>query len=577
MAKDGDIIRWITWGGKRIPIKKGEENKFKKKIEEEKNKKKSDKSEEETKKKPKETEENDKKENKDEVKKETKEKEPQEKKSTKEEPKLSNKEEKKEMSDEERKNKIEELEKKKQETQGFIQKGEIQEEIDMLKDNFKGTKEEYREYVAKEQEKRLNEYKKEKEQRIKEFKEQNKEDDDYRMAHRPTETGLTTDNLLKKAKTEDDVELPKDIYEHPEYYSMNNKEILKETMGQLNKVRNNPDAEITIYRATPGDKINNGDWVSLSKKYVEMHNESQLDNKGNILEMKVKAKDVQFAGDTLEEWGYFPKKDREIKNNKIEYGRAYDVGYYTKEEMHNGKSYVHHKTKDGLQIGDGRKEGIEKNATGQVIYNMSDERENNLTPKEKVALRNITNNNKEIENLIQNNTDIYNTKTSRKEWFKKHRGEATNHVHETKTIEEYHKELSAEDKAKIQKNEDKIEKLRQDSIEQAKVLKENEGKYPIKRENVKQLSNKEKFEMMQKAIAKEGKGRNDFYMSLNKDDRDKYYNYLKKGYTKSEIERKLKPKEKSLSDYEQYFLNQGYSKAIALKKAKEMINSRKRK
>lgn len=229
---------------------------------------------------------------------------------------------KKRLSEEERKKKIKELEKKRDETQGFLQKGAIQEEINMLKDNFEGTKEEYREHLAKEQEKRLSEYQKEKEERMKLREEQNKGQDDYRMSHRPTETGLTADNLLKQGN---EVSAPKDIYEHPEYYSSGNKKWNEETIKQLKGVRGNEDAEITIYRATVGDKINDGDWVTLSKSYAEAHNESQLDGKGKVLEMKVKAKDVQFAGDMLEEWGYFPKKSS--KGNP--YMKAYNE--YKKE------------------------------------------------------------------------------------------------------------------------------------------------------------------------------------------------------------------------------------------------------
>lgn len=129
-------------------------------------------------------------------------------------------------------------------------------------------------------------------------------DNDYFMTHRPTETGITADDLTKQGY---EVGLPSDIYEHPEYYSMN-ETTAKETMNQLNKVRNNPDADVTIYRATSGDKINNGDWVTLSKSYAKQHNESQFDGKGNIVEKVVKAKDIQHAGDSLEEWGYFPMK-----------------------------------------------------------------------------------------------------------------------------------------------------------------------------------------------------------------------------------------------------------------------------
>lgn len=133
---------------------------------------------------------------------------------------------------------------------------------------------------------------------------------DYFMTHRPTESGITADDLTGQGK---EFGLPNDIYEHPEYYSIN-KTTAKETMDQLNKVRNNPDADVTIYRATTGNKINKGDWVTLSKSYAEQHNQSQFDGKGNIIEKVVKARDIQNAGDMLDEWGYFPEDT--TKNSK---------------------------------------------------------------------------------------------------------------------------------------------------------------------------------------------------------------------------------------------------------------------
>ena len=126
---------------------------------------------------------------------------------------------------------------------------------------------------------------------------------DYFMSHRPTQTGLTADNLVNENV---ETSMSKDIYDHPEYYFQMNEKSSKESMSILKKVKGNPDAEIIIYRATPGDKINRGDWITLSKTYAEWHNQSQLDGKGHILKMKVKAKDVQFAGDDINEFGYFP-------------------------------------------------------------------------------------------------------------------------------------------------------------------------------------------------------------------------------------------------------------------------------
>lgn len=131
---------------------------------------------------------------------------------------------------------------------------------------------------------------------------------DYMMSHRPSETQAYASDISNSGQT-----MPKDVYEHPEYYFNMNDEASKESYQIIKRIKNNPSAEVTIYRATTGDKINNGDWITLSKKYAERHNESQLDGKGNIVSMKVKAKDIQFAGDDINEFGYFPQK-RKFKN-----------------------------------------------------------------------------------------------------------------------------------------------------------------------------------------------------------------------------------------------------------------------
>lgn len=129
---------------------------------------------------------------------------------------------------------------------------------------------------------------------------------DYFMTHRPTQTGLTADDI-----TNQNVEtpIPQDTYEHPEYYFQMNEKSSQESLEALKRVRGNPNAEVTIYRATPGDKINKGDWITLSKSYAEWHNQSQFNGKANVLEMRVKAKDIQYAGDDINEFGYFPNEN----------------------------------------------------------------------------------------------------------------------------------------------------------------------------------------------------------------------------------------------------------------------------
>ena len=136
-------------------------------------------------------------------------------------------------------------------------------------------------------------------------KKQNKTD--YMMSHRPSEDGATADDISKNGEY-----MPKDVYEHPEWYFQMNEEYSKESFKVLKRIKGNPNAQITIYRATTGNEINDGDWVTVSKKYAEHHNEAYLNGKGKVISLKVKAKDIQFAGDDINEFGYFP----ESKNRK---------------------------------------------------------------------------------------------------------------------------------------------------------------------------------------------------------------------------------------------------------------------
>lgn len=122
---------------------------------------------------------------------------------------------------------------------------------------------------------------------------------DYFMNHRPSNDYGNASNFENNMSG---------IFEHPEWYMNMNEPYNIQSLNALKKVRNNPEADITIYRATIGDKINPGDWVTPSKKYAEYHNQSQFNGEANILELKVKAKDVLFAGDDINEFGYFPSK-----------------------------------------------------------------------------------------------------------------------------------------------------------------------------------------------------------------------------------------------------------------------------
>ena len=131
-------------------------------------------------------------------------------------------------------------------------------------------------------------------------------DTDYFMNHRPSSDYGNASNFEENMSG---------VFEHPEWYMNMNDAFNRESLSALKKVQNNPEAEIKIYRATIGDRINPGDWITPSKKYAEYHNFHQLDGKGKVLEMTVKAKDILFAGDDINEFGYFPENGKYSKND----------------------------------------------------------------------------------------------------------------------------------------------------------------------------------------------------------------------------------------------------------------------
>jgi hypothetical protein len=164
----------------------------------------------------------------------------------------------------------------------------------------------------------------------------NKEDASYRIQHQPkgpeTEDSVRLDDLTKSI-TGEKAGYPDDFYSDrgqrlyapgPRFkddeYGMAN----QESFQIINKVKNKPDEEVTIYRAVPNDDkikdINEGDFVTLSKKYAELHGAGGYgrDGKdaGKILEKKVKVKDIYWDQNDVNEFGYFPTNE-EKQTKKI--------------------------------------------------------------------------------------------------------------------------------------------------------------------------------------------------------------------------------------------------------------------
>ena len=105
---------------------------------------------------------------------------------------------------------------------------------------------------------------------------------------------------------------PDDVYSSDglRLYGTGDKKSDSESFKVIQKAKNNPDAEVTIYRAVPKDEsvtgINSGDWVTLSKSYAKQHGESTLGGEYQILSQKAKAGELFTNGDSINEFGYYP-------------------------------------------------------------------------------------------------------------------------------------------------------------------------------------------------------------------------------------------------------------------------------
>ena len=106
---------------------------------------------------------------------------------------------------------------------------------------------------------------------------------------------------------------PDDVYSEKavQYYGSGNRKADMDAFNLAKRVRGNPDAEVTMYRAVPKNAdisaINAGDWVTLTKDYAKNHGESVLRGDYKILSQKVKAKDLWTNADSIQEFGYQPQ------------------------------------------------------------------------------------------------------------------------------------------------------------------------------------------------------------------------------------------------------------------------------
>lgn len=126
---------------------------------------------------------------------------------------------------------------------------------------------------------------------------------EYGMSHRPTWEDMPRSFDLLETDT-----LPKDVYEHPEFsLSPNHNDITnQQSWKALLSIRGKPEGEVTIYRAGRKNKLNIGDWVTFSEEYAK---DSIEGDEEKVYSFKVKAEDVVFAGDDVNEFGYYPRTE----------------------------------------------------------------------------------------------------------------------------------------------------------------------------------------------------------------------------------------------------------------------------
>jgi hypothetical protein len=129
------------------------------------------------------------------------------------------------------------------------------------------------------------------------------ETDNYRMRH---QAPRSADEFGSPATNIGDEMMP-GFYENPNLYGSGYAQADKESRSVLMSIRDKPNAPVTIYRAVPEgvDKINPGDWVTLSPTYAKEHLRSNVSG-GKILSQVIPAKDLWFDGNSINEFGYDP-------------------------------------------------------------------------------------------------------------------------------------------------------------------------------------------------------------------------------------------------------------------------------
>jgi mRNA-degrading endonuclease RelE of RelBE toxin-antitoxin system len=127
---------------------------------------------------------------------------------------------------------------------------------------------------------------------------------DYGGSHQPNRDGAPLHDLTGAGTV-----YPDDVYEHPEWYALEDEQSNRESIKVIKEVHGNPDAMVTIYRAVPPGvtQIETGNWVTISLNYARGHamNDEDSSHDWPVLAVQVRARDVLCPGDSLNEYGYW--------------------------------------------------------------------------------------------------------------------------------------------------------------------------------------------------------------------------------------------------------------------------------
>ena len=117
---------------------------------------------------------------------------------------------------------------------------------------------------------------------------------------------------------------PDDYFSHPERYSQNTPhglESVKAINTAIDAIKNGEkNVKVKVYRAVPTSvkegKLRNGDWVTPSKKYADIHGNNRLEGKYRIIEDEVPANQLWWDGNDANEFGFDDGKAYKYKNAK---------------------------------------------------------------------------------------------------------------------------------------------------------------------------------------------------------------------------------------------------------------------